>query len=128
METVLWVHNLQCMLWFFIFLVCSWMSLVHIITFHFILDILGGFYCEMGCKESRVEPMSNGCWYIQSFKLGFDYEFITKVYWCQAFDFLEEKINFELNISFFLSKELLLEFMCPWLRTILPLGFLGRET
>jgi hypothetical protein len=46
----------------------------------------------------------------------------------EAFDFLEEKINFELGISFFLSKELLLEFMSPWLCTILPLGFLGRET
>jgi hypothetical protein len=115
------------MLWFSIFLVCSLLSLVHIITFHFFLDILGGFYCEMGCKESWVEPMSDGCWYIQSFDLGFGFEFTTKVYWCRAFGLLEKRINYELGISFFLSKKLLLEFMSPWCTPFFLLDFLAEK-
>jgi hypothetical protein len=34
----------------------------------------------------------------------------------------------DLDISFFLLKELLLGFMIPWSCAILPLGFLDRET
>jgi hypothetical protein len=47
---------------------------------------------------------------------------------CQVFSFLEETINSNIGISFFLSKEFLPKFMNPRLPIGPPLGLLGKET